>query len=117
MLIRRRWIKGLVALFAGAGICNSLPRIASAQGNPANPIDSSKYVRLEDQLRYGLRCVTPAQIEYVGIIADAVEQGRIPRVMVNLVYRWALERNPSVPLPYFQIAMRELARRRGITLP
>jgi hypothetical protein len=29
---------------------------------------------------------------------------------------WAIEKNPSVPFPYFQIAMRALAARRNVTL-
>ncbi len=122
MLRRRNWMQGAAALLAGTGLgCLLTARSSLAQdgsgSNFANSIDNTKLTELEDQLRYGLRCVTPSQIEYVGMVADAVEQGRIPRAMVNLVYRWSLERNPRVPFPYFQFALRELAKRRGITLP
>ncbi len=121
MLRRRNWMQGAAAFLAGTGLGSLFTsRCALAQdgsGNSANSIDNTRLTELEDQLRYGLRCVTPSQIEYVGIVAAAVEQGRIPRAMVNLVYRWSIERNPRVPFPYFQFALRELAKRRGITLP
>ncbi len=126
MLRRRSWIKAVTAVFTGAGLGSLgldglyLPGSVSAQegfgNNFANSIDNTNLAKLEDQLRYGLRCVTPAQIAYVGIVANAVEQDRIPRAMVNLVYRWSLERNPRVPFPYFQFAIRELAKRRGVSL-
>ena len=71
---------------------------------------------LTDQLTKGLRAVTPEQNQFVQVVVEAVDQGRLPRALVNLVYKWALERNPSVPFPYFQYALTVLAKRRGISL-
>jgi hypothetical protein len=122
MLRRRNWITGAAAILAGTGIGNFLaPRISQAQDSgtapPGSAADGAKQPRLEDQLRYGLRCATPHQMEYVKLVADAVEQGQIPREMVNLVYRWSLERNPRVPFPYFQFVLRELGKRRNLPVP
>jgi hypothetical protein len=120
MIMRRSWLK---AVLAALGIGTSIATVNSVVGqegsgyNPTNSIDATHLANLEDQLRFGMRCTRPEQIEYVRLIVNRVETGQIPRAMVNLVYRWALKRNPAVPLPYFQIAMRELARRRGVTLP
>lgn len=97
---------------------------AHAQGTP-NEFDANEaernpgfdIVRLEDQLQNGLRTFTPEQRQYVSQIVALVEQGKLPRAMVNVVFTWAIKRNPSVPLPYFQIALRALAERRGIAVP
>ncbi len=74
-------------------------------------------VRLEDQLMNGLRVVTPDQRAYVNQVVALVDQGKLPRAMVNVIYVWAIKRNPRVPLPYFQFALRALAERRGVTVP
>lgn len=120
MIMRRNWLKAALATLGLGSSILALNSVVGQDGtgyNPTNSIDSTHLSNLEDQLRFGLRCTQPAQIEYIRVIVSAVETGQIPRAMVNLVYRWALQRNPKVPLPYFQFAMRELARRRGVTLP
>jgi hypothetical protein len=121
MLIRRSWVKAVFAVLAGSGVSGGLVADhAEAQegfgNNFANSIDSMHLVKLEDQLRYGLRCARPGQIEYVRLVSRAVDEGRLPRGMVNLVYRWATQRDTNVPFPYFQFALEELARRRGISI-
>ncbi len=121
MLKRRSWVKAAFALLAGSSVTSGLvsERAEAQEGfgnNFANSIDSMHLVKLEDQLRYGLRCARPGQIEYVQTVARAVDEGRLPRAMVNLVYRWATQRDTNVPFPYFQFALEELARRRGISI-
>ncbi len=121
MLIRRNWVKAAIALLAGSSVNNVLlVEHAEAQegygNNFANSIDNMHLVKLEDQLRFGLRCARPEQLQYINRVTQAVNEGRLPRAMVNLVYRWAIDRNPSVPFPYFQFALEELARRRGISI-
>ncbi len=117
MLGRRVWLKS--ALVA---VASWLPmRRAKAQEgnsfNSAERLPQRNTVDLEDQLRNGLRVVTPGQLQFVRLVVLSVNQGRLPRAMVNFLYKWALERNPKVPFPYFQFAMRALARRRGVNLP
>ncbi len=121
MLIRRSWVKAAIAMLAGSSVAGGFTaHEAQAQegygNNFANNINSMHLVRLDDQLRMGLRCVRPNQIAYVNAVVQAVDEGRLPRSMVNLVYRWSTERNPDVPFPYFQFALEELSRRRGITI-
>ncbi len=77
----------------------------------------SRTVDLEDQLRNGLRVARPEQVAFVKVVVLQTENERLPQAMVNLVYRWAIEKNEKIPFPYFQFAMRELARRRGVMLP
>ena len=90
---------------------------AEFDANQAERNPGMDVVRLEDQLMNGLRVVTIEQRIYVSQIVAMVEAGQLPRAMVNVVYTWALKRNPNVPLPYFQVALRALAERRGITVP
>jgi hypothetical protein len=65
----------------------------------------------------GLRVSQPKQAAFVKLVVKAVDDERLPQAMVNLVYRWAIEKNSRIPFPYFQFAMRELAGRRGVKLP
>ena len=111
----------IVACCFGAITLLAVP--ASAQvpadfdANEAERNPGMDVVRLEDQLMNGLRVVTIEQRLYVSQIVAMVEAGQLPRAMVNVVYTWALKRNPKVPLPYFQVALRALAERRGIAVP
>ncbi|GAB5402995.1 MAG: hypothetical protein Aurels2KO_12260 [Aureliella sp.] len=77
----------------------------------------ARTVDLEDQLRNGLRVARPEQVAFVKVVVVYTKNERLPQAMVNLVYRWALEKNSRIPFPYFQFAMRELAKRRGVILP
>ena len=74
-------------------------------------------IQLRAQLQSGLRLTSRAQNDYLNVIISAVESGQIPRAMVNVVFVWAIKRNPKYPFPYFQAALRILASRRGIQLP
>lgn len=117
MLARRLWL--LTAI--GAALA-WLPggRLHAQQGNSINSAEQlgeRSIAPLSDQLIKGLRAVTPEQKQFVALTVAYVEQGVIPRAMVNLVYRWAIERNATVPFPYFEYAMRTLSKRRGVTLP
>jgi hypothetical protein len=73
-------------------------------------------VELRIQLQNGLRVFLPEQVAFLNAALAAVDSGRIPRSMINMVYVWAIRRNPKVPFPYFEVALRTLADRRGVTL-
>ncbi|MBX3420648.1 MAG: hypothetical protein KF752_03735 [Pirellulaceae bacterium] len=79
-------------------------------------VDARNIVPLIDQLKNGLRATQPNQVHFLEQVVAQVEQGNLPRSLVNLTYRWALQRHPRVPFPYFETAMRELAKRRGVML-
>jgi hypothetical protein len=117
MIARRRW---LLTVIASAFALLPGRRLAAQQGNSVNSAErlgSQNIAPLADQLNKGLRAVTPEQKQFVQVVVAYVEQGQVPRAMVNLVYRWALERNATVPFPYFEYAMRALSKRRGVVLP
>lgn len=117
LLMRRIWLKSLLAGSALSVVGTAATAQETFDANLAGKNAEQHLTKLEDQLKFGLRAVTPEQFQYVRTISQLVEQGTLPRAMVNLVYKWALERNPRVPFPYFQFALRELAKRRGIAIP
>ncbi len=118
MILRRRfWLKKLLACGAVSAAGITLNGQDRFDPNLAGRNADLHLTKLEDQLKNGLRAVTPEQIEYLRTISRLVEQGTLPRAMVNLIFEWAIERNPRVPFPYFQFALRALAKRRGINVP
>jgi hypothetical protein len=117
MLPRRIW---LTSIFAATIAAIPYRRVPGQEGNSLNSasrLGDQNIANLEDQLKNGLRVVSPDQVQFVRIVVANVDAGKLPRAMVNLVYKWALERNPRVPFPYFQYALRALAKRRGVNLP
>lgn len=110
----------LRSLFAGLIGMPFIGRSKAQEGNSINSaerLSEQNVVRLEDQLKNGLRVTRPTQQAFIRVVVNFVETGRLPRAMVTLVYNWAIKRNPKVPFPYFQFALRALSRRRGINLP
>ncbi len=117
MLARRYW---LLTVLASAVALLPSRRVAAQQGgsiNSAERLGDQNIAPLADQLTKGLRAITPEQKQFVQVVVAYVDQGQIPRAMVNLVYRWALEKHATVPFPYFEYAMRTLSKRRGVVLP
>ncbi|XZE33522.1 hypothetical protein SH501x_004308 [Pirellulaceae bacterium SH501] len=85
--------------------------------NEAERMMSLQTVELRDQLVFGLRTTQAGQQAFIDHVIARVEAGEIPRSMVNVVFVWARKRNPRIPYPYFEIALRLLAERRGVVFP
>lgn len=100
---------GILAVFINPG------PLVLAQ-SPGQPPSEYRTVDLRTQLVTGLRVVQPSQAAYIDRVVRTVEQGRMSEAMVQLIYRWSIQRNPRVPFPYFQLAMQALTERRGIVL-
>lgn len=94
-------------------------KVSGQESNSRNLAERSSrgQVALETQLNNGLRAAFPQQKVFISNVVQLVNQGKISRSMVNTVYTWAIRRNPKVPFPYFEFAMRALAQRRGVTIP
>jgi hypothetical protein len=84
--------------------------------NEAESMLNINVVELEVQLKKGLRVFLPEQEQFLDRVLVAVNDRRISRSMVNIIYVWSLRRNPRVPFPYFEFVMRELAKQRGVNL-
>ncbi len=117
MLVRRQWIAATVVSILALLPGRRAPAQQGISTNSADRLTPQNLTSLSDQLTKGLRAASPSQRQFVHVVVSYVDQGRIPRAMVNLVYKWSLERNDSIPFPYFEFAMRELSKRRGVVLP
>ncbi len=116
---RRLAICTLSSLFTAVAAFSSGPLHAQdgLDFNEAERMMSFNTVELKDQLYFGLRIFLPEQQAFVNDIVARVEAGELPRSMVNVVFVWSRKRRPKIPFPYFEIAMRLLAEKRGVILP
>ncbi len=85
--------------------------------NEAERMMSFNTIELKQQLYFGLRTFLPEQQAFLDEVVARVETGELPRSMVNVVFVWSRKRRPKIPYPYFEIAMRLLAEKRGVILP
>lgn len=85
--------------------------------NEAERMMSVDIVDLRSQLVFGLRTNLPGQVQFIDSVIAKVETKELPRAMVNVIFVWARKRNPKIPYPYFEVAMRLLAEKRGVTFP
>jgi hypothetical protein len=84
--------------------------------NEAERMMSFNTVELKDQLYFGLRTFLPEQQAFLDQVVAKVESRELSRAMVNVVFVWAKKRNPRIPFPYFETALRLLAEKRGVIL-
>jgi hypothetical protein len=104
--------------------------VHAQQPSPPKPIDASspgdrdgRQVSLYDQLRVGLKAKTKADIAFLQTVVARVEQGVLPRKMVDATFLWARNRYRSRqanhrlrPIVYFQPALTAQAKRIGVVL-
>jgi hypothetical protein len=104
-----------------AVLSSTSSKVAQAQDfesfNEAERLTSANVVDLKDQLYFGLRTFQPSQQAFLDQVITKVENKELSRAFVNVVFVWAKKRNPKIPFPYFEIAMRMLAEKRGVTFP
>lgn len=104
--------------------------VSPAKGAPANPAQngaatssSHRQASLSDQLMVGLKAKTPEDRTFLNQVVQLVEQGTLPRRVVDSTFLWArsrsatrADRNPLRPMVYFRPALTLRARRLGIVL-
>ncbi len=108
---------GLVLLVISQGRFH-LETVHAQEGfnpNDAERMMSSNVVELREQLYFGLRTFRPEQRAFLDQVVAKVESKEISRAMVNVIFNWAQKRNPKVPYPYFEIALKLLAEKRGVS--
>jgi hypothetical protein len=102
-----------------------------AQQPPAPaPVEAStesdregRQVTLFDQLRIGLKAKTKADIAFLELVVLRVNQGKLPRKMVDATFLWARNRYKARhanhrlrPIVYFQPALVAQAKKIGVVL-
>ena len=123
------------ALVAAVACCSMVddPHAGAQQGpqqplpNPVTPSDrsdrSGRQVGLKEQLRVGLKAVTKADFAFIDLVVLKVEQGKLPRSMVDSTFLWARNRYKTRPgshrlrpMVYFQPALIARAKKLGVMI-
>ncbi len=107
---------GLVCSVPAKAIAQDSSLFDASLFNEAERMLDVNTVELSIQLKRGLRVFLPEQEQFIDRLIVEVNNKRISRSMVNVIFIWAQRRNPKVPFPYFELVMRELAKQRGVQL-
>lgn len=100
-----------------SAIADEVERIVLVPATPNKPMT------FRDMMIVGLRARLESEIAFVDGVVLAVEEGRLPRQLVDQTYFWARQRSARSrdarlyrPITYFQIAMRLRAEKFGVDL-
>lgn len=119
------------ALLAGVGVglTGSLGSAIEIENlpRPVTPADRLKaggrQVKLYDMLRVGLKAKTEADFEYIGEVVKLVDEGKLPRDMVDssfLYARYRYKTHPGSfklrPMVYFQPSLTARAKKIGVII-
>ena len=118
-----------LAVLVCAAAMATLDAPTGAQQLPA-PVQASassnrvgRQVSLRDQLRVGLKAVTKADFAFIDLVVLRVEQGTLPRKLVDSTFLWARNRYKSRPtnhrlrpIVYFQPALVLQTKKIGVPL-
>lgn len=114
MVARRAFLKNILpAVFAAAtSVANRIVAAdppASGSGLPAG-------FDLKKQLEKGLKAQRPSDFVYIQKVVAKVENGTLPRTLVEQAFLFARQSDRTYPFIYFQFALNKLAAKVGITL-
>lgn len=117
-------IGGLAGLTATASLLTAQqPPLPAPVSPDQTPNQQGRQVSLKDQLRVGLKAVTKADFAFIDLVVLKVNQGKLPRSMVDSTFLWARNRyktRPGAhrlrPMVYFQPALVLQAKAIGVLL-
>ena len=128
--LTNRGIARWACVAAGVLALIAVPALQAQQPPAPAPIQASsssdragRQVTLFDQLRVGLKAKTKADMAFLELVVLRVEQGKLPRKMVDATFLWARNRYKSRPhnhrlrpIVYFQPALTAQAKKIGVVL-
>jgi len=88
------------------------PPPAPALGSGGLP----KSFDLKKQLELGLKARRPSDFAYIAKVVSRVENGTLPRTVVDQAFMYARGRHKEYPIVYFQFSLKELAKKAGTPL-
>ncbi len=112
-MLTRRFALCLVLGSLWAGTCAAQDP-QSVEGPTPNAV---RKITLRQMLKTGLKCRRPEEFQYANIIADMVDTGYLRRHLVLGTFFWARQQSGYIPLPYFQQALYDRARKEGKVVP
>ena len=121
---KSNWWIGLSVLFAAVTLLAlQWAPLSFAQQTITTGTTQGRRVDLRDQLISGLRAFTPADRAFIDKVITAVNQGKLPRRVVDGTFFWARDRaarRSSMrrlrPMVYFRPALTARAKRFGVVL-
>jgi hypothetical protein len=87
-----------------------------AEGLATEPQGGVIIADLEQQLTAGLKIRREEEQRFVDAVMALVEQKQLPVSLVKSVFHWSRRKNPKVPYPYFERAMRLTAEKIGVEI-
>jgi hypothetical protein len=113
----------ITALAAGSALWAQQPPLPAPVRSSDSANRQGRQVSLFDQLRVGLKARTKADIDFLEEVVDEVNDGRLPRKMVDATFLWARNRYKTRPtnhrlrpIVYFQPALTAQAKKIGVIL-
>lgn len=96
----------------------------SSRVQPRGKTDpAGRQVSLYDQLRVGLKAYTKEDLAFIAEVVEKVEEGKLPRKLVDSTFLWARNRYKAKPngrrlrpMVYFQPALTLQAKKIGVVL-
>jgi len=108
-MLRRTILSGIASLFCfGISAALAEEQTSAGLGNAAS-------TSLRKTLEAGLKARRPQEFTFLALVADKVEDGTLPRSLVESTFFWARRRG-RYPYVYFESAVRLRARRIGVVL-
>ena len=92
------------------GLCADPPPPPALTGGGVSNLD------LQGQLEKGLKARRPVEFAYIAQIVQLVEDGDVPRELVDSTFVWARKKRTK-RLQYFQFALQARASQQGIATP
>ena len=80
------------------------------------PVGGAQVISLEDQLSTGLKVRRPEETAFIEEVGRLVNEGKLPRKLVDSTFSWAVRRRQTYPFPAFERALRLQADRLGVGL-
>lgn len=119
------WRRNMILAVAAATAVGGVALRAQQATTPVTPSDppnrAGRQVSLKDQLRVGLKAVTKEDFAFIDLVVEKVEEGELPRRLVDSTFLWARRRvetqRPNYrkrPMVYFQPALIMRARAVGV---
>ncbi len=120
--IGSKWL-GVLRLSVVGLLMLLMVSLALAQGTANTAPAQGRQISLRKQLTKGLRATKKADFEFLDRVVKAVEQGRLPRKMVDATFLWSRNRAARKsyvrrlrPMVYFQPGLTAQAKRIGVKL-
>lgn len=95
---------------------SGLSALSGTSARAEETIGGAEVISLEDQLKTGLKARLPEEKEFIEEVARLVNEGELPRKLVDSTFVWAVRRRTTYPFPAFERALRLQADRLGVDL-